>query len=99
MLFRSDAVTGIKERDRRKFTVPVYDGTQAEAAYAVESVPRFVVIDSSGVVKWTFSGVGAETGHSAREQLERLLPPTAPNAAAGTTGTPAPGTAGPTPRP
>jgi hypothetical protein len=94
-----DVAAGRKDRDRRKLTVPVFDGAQAETAYGVESVPRFVVIDGAGVVKWTFAGVGAETGYSAREQLERLLGPAAPNTAGGITATPAPGTGRPTARP
>jgi len=94
-----DAAAGVKDRDRRKLTVPIYDGAQAETAYGIQSVPRFAVVDGTGVVRWVFAGVGAETGYSAREQLERLLPATAPNAPAGTTRTPAPGTAVPGPRP
>lgn len=94
-----DTAAGLKDRDRRKLTVPIYDGAQAETAFGVESVPRFVVIDGGGVVRWTFAGVGAETGYSVREQLERLLPAAPPNAPAGTTLTPAPGTGVPLPRP
>jgi hypothetical protein len=94
-----DATAAVRDRDRRKLTVPIYDGTQADTAYGVESVPRFVVIDAAGTVKWTFSGVGAETGYSAREQLERVLAPAAPNAAVGTTLTSGPGTGGAGPRP
>ncbi len=94
-----DVSAAAKDRDRRQWTVPIFDGARAETAYGVESVPRFAVIDSAGLVKWTFSGVGAETGHSVREQVDRLLPAAPPNRAGGTTGTPAPGTgaAGPLP--
>jgi hypothetical protein len=94
-----DATAGVRDRDRRKLSVPIYDGTRAEAAYGVESVPRFAVLDARGTVKWTFTGVGAETGYSAREQLERLLAPTAPAAPVGTTRPPGPGTGGREPRP
>ncbi len=90
---------GGKGRDRRKAGVRVYDGTRAEAAYGVESVPRFAVIDAGGTVTWTFSGVGAETGYSVREQLERLLAPLAPTGPAGTTAAPAPETGTGRPRP
>jgi hypothetical protein len=90
---------GEKERDQRKLTVPIYDGTQADTAYGIESVPRFVVIDASGRVRWTFAGVGAETGYTARRELERLLPPGSPNAPGGKTLSPGPGSGLPTPRP
>lgn len=95
----ADVGAGIKDRDRLKLTVPIYDGTQADTAYGVESVPRFVVIDARGLVRWTFAGVGAETGHLVKEQVDRLFPTTAPDRAGGTVGTSAPGTATPPPRP
>jgi hypothetical protein len=98
LAIRGDAATGVKDRDRRKLTVPIYNGAQAETAYGVESVPRFVVIDRSGVVRWTFSGVGAETGYSVREQLDRLLPASPLATSTGKIRTPAPGTAVPGPR-
>ncbi len=94
-----DAAAGVRDRDRRRLTVPVYDGAQAETAYGVESVPRFAVIDASGTVTWTFTGVGAETGSLARERLDRLLPPAGPNAPAGITHPPEPRTGVAAPHP
>ena len=91
-----DLAAGQKDRDRRKLSVPVYDGTQADTAYGVESVPRFVVVDGSGTVSWTFVGVGAETGSSIKDKLDRLLTPASPNGAAGTIRVPGPAS-GPTP--
>lgn len=92
------AGAGEKERERRKLAVPVYDGTQAETAYGIESVPRFVVIDGAGRVRWTFAGAGAETGYSVRRELDRLLPPASPDTPAGTTRTPGAASAPPVPR-
>lgn len=66
---------GIRERDRLKVNVPVYDGTPAEAAYGIETFPRFFAIDSGGVLRWSFTGVGNETGQLVREQVENLLSP------------------------
>ena|GEM_PF-956086 len=94
----SDTTLGAKDRSRRKTTVPIYNGTQAETTYGLESVPRFVVIDNRGLVKWTFAGVGAETGYSVRSQLEPLLSPPSPNIPGGITRTPGTGTRGLTPR-
>ena len=93
-----DVAAGLKDRDRRKFKVPVYDGAQAATEYGVESVPRFVVIDGRGVTRWTFAGVGAETGYSTREQLDRLLIPVPPAGLTGTTRAPEPKTLNPMPR-
>ena len=65
----------------------------------IELPGSFPVVDGAGKVRWTFCGVGAETGYSTREQLERLLAPTAPDTAAGTIRTPGPAPAGSMPRP
>ena len=66
---------GIRDRDRLKLTVPIYDGSSAEAAYGIETFPRFFAIDAAGTLRWTFAGVGNETGKSLREQVESLLAP------------------------
>ena len=95
----ADASAGVKDRDRLKLAVPINDGAQADTAYGVESVPRFVVIDGRGVVRWAFAGVGAETGHSVRDQVDRLFPAAAPDRAGGTIGTAGPGLGVATPRP
>ncbi len=66
---------GMADRDRLKLAVPVYDGTAAETAYGIESFPRFFAIDASGKLRWTFTGVGPETGYLLREQVDSLLSP------------------------
>lgn len=64
--------------------VGVLDGTPAVESYGIETFPRFFVIDSAGVMKWTFAGVGNETGFLVREQVENLLaPPVATGSPAG----------------
>jgi hypothetical protein len=69
----ADPAEGVKDRDRLRLAVPVYDGSAAGPAYGVETFPRFVVIDAAGVVRWAFAGVGAETGYLVREQVDALL--------------------------
>lgn len=71
-----DAADGVKDRDRLKLRVPVYDGAAAVPAYGVDTVPRFVVTDAGGKVAFLFAGVGAETGFLVREEIDRLLAPT-----------------------
>ncbi len=84
-----DVATALKDRNRLKLTVPIHEGLAAAAAYGVETVPRFALIDPDGKVKWTFTGVGAETGFLLREQVERLIRPGPPNGPGGII--PAPG--------
>ncbi|HUR54882.1 MAG TPA: hypothetical protein VMZ71_12170 [Gemmataceae bacterium] len=71
-----ETAAGVKDRDRLKLGVPVYDGSAAGPAYGVDTIPRFVVTDSAGKVRWAFAGVGAETGYLVREELDNLLAPT-----------------------
>jgi hypothetical protein len=82
----ADVALGVKDRDRLKLTVPVYDGAAAGETYGVETFPRFLVLDAAGKVRWAFAGVGAETGYLVREQVDAVLPP--PARAVGATGTP-----------
>jgi hypothetical protein len=66
---------GEKDRDRLRLSLPMFDGSAAVAAYAVETFPRFLVVDAGGTVQWVFTGVGAETGFLAREHIDALLTP------------------------
>ncbi|MBN9523240.1 hypothetical protein J0H58_32790 [bacterium] len=69
----ADPALAAKDVERRRLTVPVYDGSLAVEPYGVETFPRFVVVDGAGVVRWTFAGVGAETGFLVREQVDAVL--------------------------
>jgi hypothetical protein len=85
----ASAELGVKDRDRLKLSVPVYDGAAAGDAYAVETFPRFLLIDGAGTVRWTFLGVGPETGFLLREQVDAALTPRAGAVAPSGTGYPA----------
>jgi peroxiredoxin len=85
-----DAAAGAKDRDRLKFAVAVYDGVKVAADYGVETVPRFLVIDAAGKVRWAFTGVGAETGYLLREQVDALATPPIPPAGTAYPPTPPP---------
>jgi len=61
--------------NRLGLTVILHDGAAAAACYGVTTVPRFVLIDQAGKVRWTFTGIGAETGFLAREAADRLISP------------------------
>lgn len=79
-----DAKTAAKDRDGLKLRLPLYDGAKAVAAYGVETVPRFVLVDGAGKIAWSFGGVGAETGFLLKEQADRLVAPAFPDGATGT---------------
>ena len=79
-----ETAAGLKDRDRLKLGVPVYDGSAAGAAYGVDTFPRFVLTDAAGKVRWAFAGVGAETGFLLREEVDTLLAPAGTTSPAGT---------------
>ena len=81
---------GIQDRDRLKLAVPVYDGSAAVATYGVDSFPRFYAIDGNGKLRWSFAGVGSETGFLLREQMESLLSPPVATGSPGGPGNPRP---------
>jgi hypothetical protein len=56
-----------------KLTVPIRDGEAARQAYAVDTFPRFLLIDAGGVLRWQFEGYGAEVGYLVKTELERVL--------------------------
>ncbi len=69
-----DKIAASEQRAALKFGVPVYDGTDAAKAYAVDSYPRFYLIDGEGTVRWAFdAGVGPEVGTLLKKQLDAVL--------------------------
>ncbi len=94
-----EVAAAVKDRDRLKFTIQLHDGATAATAYGVETVPRFAILDAVGKVRWTFTGIGTETGFLVKEQLDRLVAPTSPNAPSGTTPAAGPISLPPIPRP
>jgi hypothetical protein len=79
-----------KVRDRLKLTIPLRPGASAAISYGVKTVPRFALIDTLGKIRWTFAGIGAETGYLIREEVDRLVPPVSPNVPRPTTASPGP---------
>ena len=65
--------TALQARDRLKFSIPIYDGSPTAPAYGMETVPRFAVIDAAGKVRWTFTGIGAESRISHSRGADRLV--------------------------
>lgn len=69
-----DLIAASKQRASLKYTVPVFDGTQAKEKYAVKSFPQFFVVDGRGQVTWAFdAGIGPEVGSLVKKELEELL--------------------------
>lgn len=70
----SDNGVAVKQREELKLKVPVYDGLDVRDNYRVTTFPQFFILESSGLLKWTFdAGVGPETGFLVKRELEGLL--------------------------
>lgn len=53
---------------------PLLFGGGLRISYGVETTPKFVVIDSAGIVRGMYLGWGAETAHEVMSEFRRWLP-------------------------
>ncbi len=56
---------------RLKLTLPQVTGMNLRASYAVETTPRFVIVDREGIVFSLSSGWGPETAATLAGEIER----------------------------
>lgn len=74
MAIHRSTVDAAAERADRKLSVPVYSGERVMQAYAIESFPRFFVVDEQGVLRWTFdAGIGPEVGYLVDQEVGKLM--------------------------
>ncbi len=74
------SVAGSAEMVRRQrgdmgLTFPILDGAGLRVSYAVETTPRFVLLDASNIVRGSWLGWGHETAEEVREELRRWMAP------------------------
>jgi hypothetical protein len=63
-----------QQRTETKCSVPVYDGVEVVSKYGVESVPRFLILDAKGTLRWSFNaGIGPEVGYLVKQEVEKVL--------------------------
>jgi peroxiredoxin len=55
-------------------TFPILDGKGLHPTYGVDGLPRFVLLDSDGVLRASWTGWGAHTAHEVAQEVERWLP-------------------------
>jgi hypothetical protein len=61
-------------RDSLKLTLPLLKGSGLRISYAVETTPKLMIIDATGVVRGSYLGWGHETSREVFEELKRWLP-------------------------
>jgi peroxiredoxin len=63
----------LAQRDALKLTFPLLDGSGLRTNYAVETTPKIVLLDASGVVRGAYFGWGRETSAEVVEELRNWL--------------------------
>ncbi len=67
-------IAATNQKTELNYRVPIYDGAAARKAYAVESWPQFSLVDSKGILRWSFdAGIGPEVGSLVKKELEATL--------------------------
>jgi hypothetical protein len=69
-----DADQVLHQQGELQLGFPLVKGTGLRQSYAVESTPKIVVVDGTGVVRAAFTGWGRETAEDVTEELKRWLP-------------------------
>ncbi len=60
-----------KQHADMKLPFPIFEGTALRLAFAVEATPRFVVLDSDGVLRASSTGWGRHIGGELLEEIRR----------------------------
>jgi hypothetical protein len=74
------SVAGSPETVRRQhhelgLTFPILDGAALRGSYAVETTPKFVLLDGANIVRGSWLGWAHETPEEVREELKRWMAP------------------------
>ncbi|MBY0525055.1 MAG: peroxiredoxin family protein [Gemmataceae bacterium] len=73
MAVSDDAEPAVKQREELNLTFPILSGTGLRLSYRVESTPKLVVLDGSGVMRGSYLGWGPEMPGSVANDLKRCL--------------------------
>ena len=71
----SDDPDLVREKtDHLELGFPLFNGTGLRRGYAIEAMPKMVVLDGAGVVRGSYFGWGNEIPLEVVEELKRWLP-------------------------
>jgi peroxiredoxin len=73
MSVSEDAAVVRRQRAELSLTFPILNGSGLRISYAVETTPKIVLLDASGVVRGAYLGWGRETAGEVMEELRRWL--------------------------
>jgi hypothetical protein len=63
-----------QQHQEMKLQFPVLDGTKLYQLFAVDGLPRLIVLDGQGIVRGAYTGWGAHTAGEVTELLQRWMP-------------------------
>jgi peroxiredoxin len=73
MAVTNDADVAKKQHQEMRLLFPIFDGNGLRLTFGAEQTPRFVVVDSSGLVRLAQTGWGFHTPYEIDEVLQRCL--------------------------
>jgi peroxiredoxin len=62
-----------RQADSLQLSLPLLNGLGLRQTYAVDSTPKFVVIDGAGILRAAYTGWGRETADEITEELDRWV--------------------------
>jgi hypothetical protein len=74
MCVLDDKAVALAQRTERMLTFPILGGSGIRISYGVETTPKIVLIDPSGIVRGGWLGWGRETPVEVTEELKHWLP-------------------------
>jgi hypothetical protein len=69
-----DGSAVLKQRSALKLGIPMWYGGGLRVSYGVDTTPKIVVLDATGVVRGSFTGWGGETRDDVLKELRTWLP-------------------------
>jgi len=71
-----DPDPALKQRETLKLTLPILSGSGLRLSYDIETTPKMILLDASGIVRGSYLGWGRETPLEIGEELKNwLMPP------------------------
>jgi peroxiredoxin len=74
MAVSDDAEQVQSQQDSLQLRFALLNGRGLKQTYAVDSTPKFIVIDGKGIVRAAFTGWGRETADDVREEIKKWVP-------------------------
>lgn len=68
-----DADAVVKQQSAYRLTLPIWQGSSLKRPYKIEGTPKFVLLDSRGVIQASLDGWGSEMPATVTDEVRRVL--------------------------